>query len=244
MIALDLEGIAVSAGAACSSGKVTASHVLAAMGLGRSPARRSGSRCRGTRQRRTSPPSRRPIGAWRRGCAWRWHRAPPEPTLPGMSSSSAAPEPPGLSRQPGHHALRPARRGGDAAVVHRALRQSAQRRARDGHRGRSRGRGRARPCRRADRRRCQGARVHLRRDREQQHRHQGRGPFRAARRQRATARRHGGDRAQMRPGIGGGSGGRGVRAGFPAGAPGRAAGSRTCCARRWPCRRCWSASWR
>jgi cysteine desulfurase len=34
IIALDLEGIAVSAGAACSSGKVTASHVLAAMGLG------------------------------------------------------------------------------------------------------------------------------------------------------------------------------------------------------------------
>jgi cysteine desulfurase len=34
VIALDLAGVQVSAGAACSSGKVGRSHVLAAMGLG------------------------------------------------------------------------------------------------------------------------------------------------------------------------------------------------------------------
>jgi cysteine desulfurase len=34
VIAFDLEGVAVSSGAACSSGKVAPSHVLAAMGAG------------------------------------------------------------------------------------------------------------------------------------------------------------------------------------------------------------------
>ena len=33
VIAFDLEGVAVSSGAACSSGKVQPSHVLAAMGV-------------------------------------------------------------------------------------------------------------------------------------------------------------------------------------------------------------------
>jgi cysteine desulfurase len=39
VIRLDLKGIAVSAGAACSSGKVGSSHVLAAMGLNPAVAR-------------------------------------------------------------------------------------------------------------------------------------------------------------------------------------------------------------
>jgi len=39
VIAFDLEGVAVSSGAACSSGKVAPSHVLAAMGAGAALAR-------------------------------------------------------------------------------------------------------------------------------------------------------------------------------------------------------------
>jgi cysteine desulfurase len=43
VIAFDLEGVALSSGAACSSGKVQPSHVLAAMGVS-APLRRGGVR--------------------------------------------------------------------------------------------------------------------------------------------------------------------------------------------------------
>ena len=67
VIRLDLAGIAVSAGAACSSGKVGASHVLASMGLApRLPEVRFGSASGPVRRRKTSrrfsPPGNRSRG--------------------------------------------------------------------------------------------------------------------------------------------------------------------------------------
>ena len=44
IIAFDLNGIAVSSGSACSSGKVQASHVLAAMGVEPAACARRGAR--------------------------------------------------------------------------------------------------------------------------------------------------------------------------------------------------------
>ena len=53
IIAFDLNGIAVSSGSACSSGKVQASHVLAAMGVEPDACARRGARQPGLEHRRS-----------------------------------------------------------------------------------------------------------------------------------------------------------------------------------------------
>ena len=64
IIALDLEGVAVSSGAACSSGKVQPSHVLAAMGV--SPALVRGAVRVSLGWTTTKPDIERFLGAWRK----------------------------------------------------------------------------------------------------------------------------------------------------------------------------------
>jgi cysteine desulfurase len=63
VMAFDLAGIAVSAGAACSSGKVAASHVLAAMGIADEEAKRAIRVSLGWRT--TSADIDRLLAAWR-----------------------------------------------------------------------------------------------------------------------------------------------------------------------------------
>ncbi len=65
VIAFDLEGIAVSSGAACSSGKVQPSHVLAAMGVSPALLRGRGARQPGLGQR-PKPTSKGFSNAWRK----------------------------------------------------------------------------------------------------------------------------------------------------------------------------------
>ena len=65
VIAFDLEGVAVSSGAACSSGKVQPSHVLAAMGV--SPALTARPRCASAWAGTTTEADvERFLGAWRK----------------------------------------------------------------------------------------------------------------------------------------------------------------------------------
>ena len=113
LIALDLAGISVSSGAACSSGKVARARTCSTRwDCPRWPARRSASRYPGACGTRRSTASWTPMRRWRPASRWGGRRD--------------------LPRQPGHHPLRSARGGGDATLVHRRLRQPAQRRARHG----------------------------------------------------------------------------------------------------------------
>jgi cysteine desulfurase len=64
VISFDLEGIAVSSGAACSSGKVQPSHVLAAMGV--SPALTRGAVRLSLGWTTTEADVERCLGAWRK----------------------------------------------------------------------------------------------------------------------------------------------------------------------------------
>jgi cysteine desulfurase len=64
VIAFDLAGIAVSSGAACSSGKVQASHVLAAMGV--SPPLTRGAVRASLGWSTTAADVERFLGAWRK----------------------------------------------------------------------------------------------------------------------------------------------------------------------------------
>ena len=90
MIALDLAGVAVSAGAACSSGKVSASHVLAAMGLG--PL--AGQAIRVSLPWNATPEDVEAFAAaypaWLPGCVRRWRRTRPEPTSARMADARSA----------------------------------------------------------------------------------------------------------------------------------------------------------
>ncbi len=79
VIALDLDGFAVSAGAACSSGKVTASHVLEAMGLGELASRAIRVSLPWDAQPGLWMRLSYPTGAWRIAFAPPWLRAPPDP---------------------------------------------------------------------------------------------------------------------------------------------------------------------
>ncbi len=106
-MALDLAGVMVSAGAACSSGKVRPSHVLTAMGASPGDA---GSAIRislgrGTRPRPTSPTSSRPGGALH---AREPHAAGRAPHEQDANTSAARQRTAGLSRLSGDDADRSA----------------------------------------------------------------------------------------------------------------------------------------
>ena len=132
VIALDLDGVMVSAGAACSSGKVGPSHVLAAMGV---PPRYRRSTIRVSLGWTTTEADiAHFLDAWtalyRRAAGRSRERTPHDrisrSALVGQESARRQRHA-DLSRQSVVDAARPARARGDAALFHRAFRQSAQR---------------------------------------------------------------------------------------------------------------------
>ena len=126
MMQLDLAGIAVSAGSACSSGSLKTSHVLTAMGMGEEEAREVIRVSFGPRRppRRHRRAARRVAQALRAGAAPRDH----------------------LSRLSGDDAARARGRGGDAALARGEVRQSRTARTSSAARRRRRSRWRASRC--------------------------------------------------------------------------------------------------
>ncbi len=210
LIALDLVGVQVSAGAACSSGKVARSHVLEAMGVGP---------LAGEAIRVSLPWNATAQDVHAFAAAYARHGSPPRAQggvmRPGrpvyLDNQATTPCDPRVVA-----AMLPffTERFGNAHSAEHAMGQDADDAVETA-------RGQVAALIGADAAR---GRVHLRRDRGEQHRHQGRCPVRGQPGVEPPPRDHGRDRAQMRAGQRARAARRGLRPGDPAGRRRRAAG--------------------